>query len=319
MKTKELGAIACLFYFCCCDKADKEIIIPDPQEQLIPVQFTIDLKKEILPFPSTKRIPETDIPEPSPKNPDNEESPTVPDVDPENLYNQIDYIVYQNGEPDILIKHKQFTPQDPDFTIVYDSLPAGNYRICFLAHSDKSISISGQTAHFDNVSDTFHYLLSQEIQTGEKIIKDVTLQRIVSEIEFMATEVIPNNLKSFTIDISNYQNQIDLITGNGISQDTPYTQTYLFKDTDYGKEKFSHAFLTFVPAKEELLSASLKAVDQIGDIRREIEVPDIQPIRNRIIRYTGILYTPKESEDTFTLDIFNQGRWESVDDNTLEN
>ncbi len=122
MKKKELVAIACLLCFCSCNRTEKEIPSPDLQEELSPIQFTIDLQKEILPFPVTKSIPELDIPEPIPQNPNTEEDPSTPDIDPDNLYNRIDYIVYRSGKPDILIKHKQFTPQDQDFTIIYDSL-----------------------------------------------------------------------------------------------------------------------------------------------------------------------------------------------------
>lgn len=313
MKKKELVAIACLLCFCGCNGTEKEVPSPDPQEELSPIQFTIDLQKEVLPFPETRSIPELDIPEPTPQNPDAEEDPSTPD----NLYNQIDYVVYQSGNPDILFKHKQFTPQDPDFTIIYDSLPAGNYHICFLAHSDKDISVSGQTARFNKVSDTFHLFLAQEIQAGERIVKDVTLQRIVSKIEFISADAVPKGLKSFTITVSNYQNQIDLTTGNGISENTPYTQTDTFSDSDIGKTKFSHSFFTFVPAPESMLKAHLLAKNQIDEVTREREVNDIQPLMNRIIRYTGILYTPKESDDTFTLDILNDGKWDSTIDKEL--
>lgn len=154
MKKNELVAIACLLCFCCCNGTEKEVPNPDLQEELSPIQFTIDLQKEVLPFPVTKSIPELNIPEPIPQNPDAEEDPSTPDIDPDNLYNRIDYIVYQSGKPDILVKHKQFTPQDPDFTIIYDSLPSGDYHICFLAHSDKNIS----------VSDKPHYSVKSQIR-----------------------------------------------------------------------------------------------------------------------------------------------------------
>lgn len=189
-------AIASLLCFCCCNGTEKEVPNPDLQEELSPIQFTIDLQKEVLPFPVTKSIPELNIPEPIPQNPDAEEDPSTPDIDPDNLYNRIDYIVYQSGKPDILVKHKQFTPQDPDFTIIYDSLPSGNYHICFLAHSDKNISVSGQTALFSKVSDTFHLFLTQEVQAGERIIKDITLQRIVGKIEFISADGVPKALKA---------------------------------------------------------------------------------------------------------------------------
>ena len=318
MKKNELVAIACLLCFCCCNGTEKEVPNPDLQEELSPIQFTIDLQKEVLPFPVTKSIPELNIPEPIPQNPDAEEDPSTPDIDPDNLYNRIDYIVYQSGKPDILVKHKQFTPQDPDFTIIYDSLPSGDYHICFLAHSDKNISVSGQTALFSKVSDTFHLFLTQEVQAGERIIKDITLQRIVGKIEFISADAVSKALKSFTINVSNYQNKIDLTTGNGISQNTPYTQTDTFNDSDIGKTNFSHSVVTVIPAPEFMLKAHLSAKNQINEVTREREVNDILPLINHIIRYTGILYTPKESDDTFTLDILNDGKWDSPIDKDLK-
>ena len=178
--------------------------------------------------------------------------------------------------------------------------------------------MSGQTALFSKVSDTFHLFLTQEVQTGERIIKDITLQRIVGKIEFISTDAVPKNLKSFTINVSNYQNKIDLTTGNGISQNTPYTQTDTFNDSDIGKTNFSHSFFTFIPAPEFMLKAHLSAKNQINEVTREREVNDILPLINHIIRYTGILYTPKESDDTFTLDILNGGKWDSPIDKDLK-
>ena len=78
MKKNELVAIACLLCFCCCNGTEKEVPNPDLQEELSPIQFTIDLQKEVLPFPVTKSIPELNIPEPIPQNPDAEEDPSTP-------------------------------------------------------------------------------------------------------------------------------------------------------------------------------------------------------------------------------------------------
>ena len=96
--------------------------------------------------------------------------------------------------------------------------------------------MSGQTALFSKVSDTFHLFLTQEVQTGERIIKDITLQRIVGKIEFISADGVPKALKSFTINVSNYQNKIGLTTGNGISQNTPYTQTDTLTTLISGKQ-----------------------------------------------------------------------------------
>ena len=69
---------------------------------------------------------------------------------------------------------------------------------------------------------------------------------------------------------------------------------------------------------EFMLKAHLSAKNQINEVTREREVNDILPLINHIIRYTGILYTPKESDDTFTLDILNGGKWDSPIDKDLK-
>ena len=89
-------------------------------------------------------------------------------------------------------------------------------------------------------------------------------------------------------------------------------------DSDIGKTNFSHSFFTFIPAPEFMLKAHLSAKNQINEVTREREVNDILPLINHIIRYTGILYTPKESDDTFTLDILNGGKWDSPIDKDLK-
>ena len=51
MKKKELVAIACLLCFCCCNGTEKEVPNPDLQEELSPIQFTIDYKRKYYPSP----------------------------------------------------------------------------------------------------------------------------------------------------------------------------------------------------------------------------------------------------------------------------
>ena len=68
-----------------------------PTRGIIPHTVYVDLQKEVLPFPVTKSIPELNIPEPIPQNPDAEEDPSTPDIDPDNLYNRI-VISYTKAE-----------------------------------------------------------------------------------------------------------------------------------------------------------------------------------------------------------------------------
>lgn len=317
MKHPKVQAIICLLCLCSCSNMHDELSSLEPQATFFPIQFNIDLQREVLPFPATKSIPPLDIPEPVTKNQEAEVPPTRPENGAGDLYQYIDYLVYKKDEPTVILKHKHFDLNDPDFTIVYDSLPKGEYNFCFLAHSEKDAVITGNTVEFPKVSDTFHLYFAQTIQPGEKVVKDVTLQRIISKIEFMATDIVPEDQKDFTMNVTGYQNKIDVSTGLGISSEVPYTSTYNFKESDIGKENFTHSFFTFVPSNEGKLSTNLISTNQNGERTRTRNISDIQPIMNRIIRYSGHLYIPPKSNDTFTVSTFNEGRWDDTIENNL--
>ena len=60
MKKKELCAVACLFWLAgCSDPASDEFEIV---KNLFPVQFSVQLQKEVLPFSSTRSMPPNTVP-----------------------------------------------------------------------------------------------------------------------------------------------------------------------------------------------------------------------------------------------------------------
>ncbi len=316
MKNRILSMVACLLCLCACDTStEKELA--KLNEELIPVQFTIGLQKEIIPFtPTTRSIPDFEIPEPMPQHNDDLENPSNPDNLP---FNSIEYLVFQDQDGNLgsLVKKEQITTKSPSFPIIHDKLPRGNYIFCFLAHSCNDIEITENTANFPKITDTFHHSFSLTISAGEKVKKEVVLQRIISKIEFISTDAVPLDQKDFTISTNKIFKKIDLLTGNGISDNKPYTQTYIFKEEDRGKKAFSHSIITFVP-QEEAININLKATSLSGETTREHTINDVKPIRNHIIRYTGILYTPKVSTDAFTIVIQNGGKWDTPVDHELQ-
>ena len=90
MKKKELCAVACLFWLAgCSDPASDEIEIV---KNLFPVQFSVQLQKEVLPFSSTRSMPPNTVPEPTVPDGDN------PDKELKELCSAIEYLVYKDGE-----------------------------------------------------------------------------------------------------------------------------------------------------------------------------------------------------------------------------
>ena len=75
-----------------------------------------------------------------------------------------------------------------------------------------------------------------------------------------------------------------------------------------------HSFYTFVPSLEKPITAHLSAISLNDEAIRERQVKNIIPEKNKIIRYKGRLYSRSESDDTFQISIYNNGKWEETTD-----
>lgn len=299
-----------------CVMEDESPFVEDPTTltaQRIPVKFQIDLAQEILPFPTTKVMPTLNISDPISKSEEEGETsptnPTTPDIATDEYYQYLEYIVYKD-DSDVPLKRSTFSLQDEETNginaSVVDSLLPGSYHFCFLAHSDPQVTFNEQTATFRKVGDTFHLYESMDIDEGAEVIEIFKLKRIVSRIEFVSTDQVAENLASLQIKVDNYPYAIDLTTGIGRSSNSRYTQTDIFTEEQRGKASQTHSFFSFQLAEGEQLAIELTATDRNGNTTRVREDITSSPEWNRIIRYTGVLYTPKVSEDNFQIDIENE-------------
>lgn len=315
MKKKELCAVACLFWFAgCSSPASDEIEIV---KNYFPVQFSVQLQKEILPFsPTTRSMPPHTIPE-----------PTLPEEDNANkeltdLCSCIEYVVFGEDETGKPVKHHtyQITEPDIDFGIVYDTLPAGNYRVCFLAHNSKEAAFAENVFSFTEVSDAFYHTASFSLGEHAENYKDILLERIIGKIEFRASDVVPEEVDRFELSVSNYPGKFDILTGEGIACSAPFRLTHKFTKEEKGKPDTSHSFLCFIPSDTTKLQVTLTALDVANDTLRRRIVSDILPLQNKTIRYTGILYTPPQTNDpdnTFQLSISDNGKWGPTEDKEI--
>lgn len=311
MKARNACILFCLFCLSGCKSNDDTVL---STKEKYPVKFSLQLNSETLPFPETKGIPPFDMPEPALRGDDNSTTKNVCD-----LCCTIEYIVIDENADDPLVRHRLFTKDETDFGMVYDSLPPGNYKVALLAYGTCNTTLSGSTLQFDKVADTFYSMVNLDVVPAEEIIQDITLYRIVSKIEFVATDAVPENTKSFTIDVDDYPDRLNLFTGKGVSAtENPVSFLHTFAPEEIGQEATKHSFFTFVPSEDRKLNVELTAIDHEETVLRHREVKEITPIANRIIRYTGRLYTPSPSDDTFVITIFNNGEWAGTDEKELE-
>lgn len=309
MKMKELYTLACILYITGCSKPSTDEI--EIVKNLFPVQFSVQLEKEVLPFPSLRSIPDNPIPEPVIPDAEN------PDKELEDLCTQIEYVVFQQGETSAPFKHKKYTTTDTDFGIVYDTLPKGRYQLCFLAHNSKATFQSGTILAFDSVPDVFYNSRMIEINPDEAINNDISLQRIVSRIEFCAIDTVPRNIGCFDMLIEDYPDKLNILTGKGIVNREKILISYPFASKEIGKKDMVHSFYTFIPAGDEKITTRLCATDKNNLPLREHSVSGIIPQINKVIRYSGRLYSKVDSDDTFQLTVSNNGEWAGTEENDL--
>lgn len=310
MRKKVFFALAFVLSLTGCNSSSLEEVIP--QTEFFPVQFSIQMEKEIMSFPTTRSMPDNVIPEPSVSKAGEN------DVELNELCSTLEYVVFKNEEVPAFIKHKQFTYSptdlDADFSCIYDSLPQGDYKFYFLAHNSKTVVLSGSTFSFDSISDTFYEMLSLNIGVAEVINKDISLQRIVSRIEFMATDSVSDILNQFDMEIDGISNQLDITTGQGIKTPDKQIFSYTFNNDEIGEVNKIHSFYTFIPATDNKMAVHLTAIAHSGEPIRERQIDNIIPEKNKIIRYKGRIYSRSESDDTFQISIYNNGKWEVTSD-----
>ncbi|MDH6314185.1 hypothetical protein M2137_002979 [Parabacteroides sp. PFB2-10] len=281
----------------------------DPiDESLSDVTFSVALSQETIPFPDTKGIPPLDIPDPVVEREEGEKT----------LKDQcctIEYIVYEENEAEPVRKICYSAQEDLDFGIISDALPQGVYTILFIAHNGPGGTLSGSEMGFEKVSDTFYLSMELEVEAGQEYHQTITLHRIVSRIEFVSTDAVPEEAVSFTMDVTRYPNQLDIRTGQGIvANNDPVSFTHQFTEEQIGTTGITHAFYTFVPEEMATMDVTLTAHAE-AEVLRSREVNGITPLTNRIIRYTGRLYSHSPSDDEFIISINDE--WDGTDENPL--
>lgn len=236
------------------------------------------MEKEIVSFP-TRSIPNNVIPEPTVSKAGES------DAELNEICSTIEYVVFKNEDTPALIKHKQFTYNptdlDADFSCIYDSLPQGDYKFYFLAHNSKNAVLSGSTFSFDSISDTFYEMISLNIDVAEITNKDVSLQRIVSRIEFMATDSVSDILKQFDMEIDGISNQLDIATGQGIKIPDKQILSYTFKNNEIGEVNKVHSFYTFIPPTDNKIAVRLSAIAKNDEPIRERQIDNIIPEKTK--------------------------------------
>jgi hypothetical protein len=287
---------------------------------LCPISFSLAFEKEVLPFPTARAIPEDPngtISEPEYVEDDTDGGDTTgPDVEDtyNGLFSTVEYVVYKNeteGKYEYE-KHRKKKSKD-GYINLSDTLAPGKYMFYFFCHnSGESASYSNGVVTLDSVSDSFFGKAEVELNmdTREQPIK---VERVVSRIELISSDKLLNAYKEFHVETDKVANSFDIVKGTACVPDTGYSCAGLYKlsQSDVGKNDITFSFYTLV-AEENSISVKTSLSDGNGNVIKEVNIPNITPVVNNIIRYKGSFFDPATINNSFIISVGNSS-WEESD------
>lgn len=282
--------------------------------QLVKVSFNIELEPEIIPF-STKAMPGNLPSEPEAENSSSTENPT--EEPSSSLFSTVEYAVYDQDLN--LVKLQSIDVAEPNSLNITDVFEAGIYTFCFLAHPFEQVTAEGNILTFpEEMKECFYSSKEFEVVVGTDFNETITLDRIISKIEIVPRDEVPEKVKSYQITASGIYNSFDILNGYAKETTVPFSRTVSFSTEDYAAAQGpSHHIFTFVPKTEPgtISNISLKALDESGDLLREKTITDAPIYVNRTTRYTGTLYNVS-SDASFVFEVNTD--WGETIENEIE-
>ena len=268
--------------------------------------FSFSFKSEVIPFStkSTAGIPFFNIPDPTTKTDGVVDPPTPPNPTPSTLAAPTVIQKYLYCEPNLsdqgVIEKKENV--FPGFT---ERFAKGKYEYIFIAHSEKEITINANNLTFPEVPDVFIGTENFEIPAANAISTSTNLDRCIARIEVVPDTPTPGEVKSISIQTTNFINTLDIKTNCGVkpNEDTA-VKNYLFSKKEATKnpiptdQSFSTGFNTFMLSDGEQSSHKLSLVITItysDDKTITHTISGIEPIKNKAIRYKGNIFSENGS------------------------
>lgn len=301
MKNRHLFFIAaCSLLVASCSNPVETTIKGETYEK----NFSFTFKSEVSPF-STKGssgIPFFNIPDPTTKTDEGVDPPIPPTPTPTPPALAAPTVIqkYLYVGEDLLEKGAIFK-DNGKFPSLTERFKEGNYTYIFVAHSEDTISINNHTLTFEEVPDIFAGKTNFNIPADNNSSTQINLERCIARVEVVSNTATPDNVKSISIQTTNFLNTLDIKTNCGVKPEGYITEkNYLFNKEEATKnpiptgQLFTTGFNTFILSTEEqsLHKLSLAITITYNDNKTITHtISDIDPIINKVIRYKGNIFS----------------------------
>lgn len=201
---------------------------------------------------------------------------------------------------------------DLNFGNLTETLKIGTYDCVIIGHSSDDYEIDKNNIAFPKVTETFRGIESFEVERGDNLNINITLDRVNSRIEIISKEKLPKEAKSIMLQLTNVSNNLDFLQAKS---DTPEAIGRIFdlREADIGKENLTFAINCF-PCDDKESILTITTTDKNDEVLRLIQTESFQLKQNTISRFSGYLFlvfgTPGVGID------LNQD-WEEIIENEL--
>jgi hypothetical protein len=308
---------------CGCETYSFQTQEPETEDvELCSISFSLAFEKEVLPFPTTRAIPEDpnetiSEPEVSDDATDggNTTSPGIVDST-DGLFSTVEYVVYKKtiDEKYVYEKHRK-RRKEGGYINLNDTLAPGEYRFYFFCHNSlANVSLESDILTFEDVSDSFFGKAEVELNMDTRL-QTINVERVVSLVELISVDNVYNAYKKFQVNATNVANSFNLLDGKACAPDINYSyeEIYDFSESQLDNDKITYSFYTLVAEGNEI-SVTTSLLGDSEAVIKTVNIPNIVPAVNNIIRYTGSFFNPAAINNSFNLSVVNH-TWNIVNGN----
>ena len=226
----------------------------------------------------------------------------------EDACSNLNYYRYVGGE---LVNSIAQTSADDDFGTITDKMDYGTHELYFIGHKAGSVTMTDGVATFDKVGDTFSYYASVVVNEDSDPSMAISMPRRVAKFELVASDALPENLKTVLVTINGGATALNVKTGVGAAVATQ-TKTISVPASNIGKTGCSFVAYAFLPDGVEEVDITYTFKDASDNVISEHDFEDVPMQVNYITRYTG-----NDFSDDFDGEITVQSEWAGENDFTF--
>lgn len=199
---------------------------------------------------------------------------------------------YPSGQSTPSIQLHQ-TSSDEDFGTPTLNLSVGSHHVYFIASrgSGATLSTENRTITFTRVLDTFYKDCEINVTATSNGSRSVTLERIVTKLTTVITDVIPEGAATFNLMPEAWHYGIDYTTGLPISATASRTITINIPSSEIGVTNEHLSIFGFSTEDEWTTNVTLNCKKADGTILGTAVLSNVPLKRNRITEYTGPLFS----------------------------